>query len=110
MYKNSHSRADASKDAMSCEEEASVCDTPGRLLDVSSDHDEPDQGGCRALAWQVGDLPIICDSGASYHMHQSSTGRYAQLSRDIGRSRSHTVLRVSGSKWKETCGFCEGNK
>lgn len=57
MYDNIHSRGDASEDAISGEEEAFVCVTPGRLLDVSSDHDEPDQGCWRVLAWQVGDLP-----------------------------------------------------
>ena len=33
-----------------------------------------DEGGCSALAWQVGGLTVICDSGASYHTSHSSTG------------------------------------
>ena len=32
-----------------------------------------DEGSCSALFWQVGDLTVICDSGASCHM-SSSTG------------------------------------
>ena len=32
------------------------------------------EGGCSALAWQVGGLTVICDSGASYYMSHSSTG------------------------------------
>ena len=30
--------------------------------------------GVHALAWQVGDLPVVCDNGASCHMCHSSTG------------------------------------
>ena len=33
-----------------------------------------DEGGCSALAWQVGDPMVLCDSGASCHMSHSSTG------------------------------------
>ena len=51
------------------EEEAFVCDMSGGYNTESND-----QGGCSALAWQVGDLTVICDSRASYHMSYSSTG------------------------------------
>ena len=32
------------------------------------------RGGCSAPAWQVGDLTVICDNGASCHMSHSATG------------------------------------
>ena len=32
-----------------------------------------DEGGCSALAWQVDDLTVICDRGASYHVSHSAT-------------------------------------
>ena len=44
------------------EEEAFICDMSGGYNDESND-----EGGCSALAWQVGDLTVICDSGASCH-------------------------------------------
>ena len=46
-----------------------MCDTPGEVRDESIDI-----GGCSALPWQVGDLIVICDSGASCHMSHSSAG------------------------------------
>ena len=51
------------------EEEAFVCDMSGEYNDESID-----EGGCNALAWQVGDLTVICDSGTSCHMSHSATG------------------------------------
>ena len=33
-----------------------------------------DEGGCSAPAWKVGDLTVICDSGASCHIPHSATG------------------------------------
>ena len=50
------------------EEEAFVCETPGKFSGVV------DKRGCSACAWQVGDIPVICDNGASCHMSYSSTG------------------------------------
>ena len=51
------------------EEEAFICDMSGEYNDESID-----EGGCSALAWQVGGLTVICDSGASCHMSHSATG------------------------------------
>ena len=59
---------DGGDTATSAEEEAFVCETPGKLFGVVN------KGGCRARAWQVGDIPVICDNGASCHMSYSSTG------------------------------------
>ena len=42
---------------------------PGECNDESND-----EGGSSALAWQVGDLTVICDSGAACHLSHSSTG------------------------------------
>ena len=50
------------------EQDAFVCDAPRKFFD------EPGKWGTNALAWQMGDLPVICDSGASCHMSHSSTG------------------------------------
>ena len=51
------------------EARALMWDTPGEVHDESVDI-----GGCSVLAWQVGNLTVICDSGASYRMPHSSTG------------------------------------
>ena len=48
------------------EEEAFMCDMSGEYNDESID-----EGGCSALAWQVGDLTVICNSGALCHMSHS---------------------------------------
>ena len=50
------------------EEEAFGCD-----MSYEYNNESNDEGGYSALAWQVGDLTIICDSGASCHMSYSST-------------------------------------
>ena len=52
------------------EEEVFVCDVSDECNNESYC-----EGGCSALAWQVGDLTVICDSRrASCHMSHSSTG------------------------------------
>ena len=67
---NTKSSNDESDAAISGEEkEAFICDMSGEYNDESID-----EGGCSALAWQVGDLTVMCDSGASCHMSHSSTG------------------------------------
>ena len=43
------------------------CDIPGKFFD------EPAKWDRNALAWQMGNLPVICDNSASYHMSYSST-------------------------------------
>ena len=48
------------------EEEAFVCDMSGEYNNESNDEE-----GSSTLAWQVGDLTVICDSGASCHMSYS---------------------------------------
>ena len=50
------------------EQNAFVCDAPGTVVD------EPGIMGTNALAWQMGDLPVICDNGASCPMSHSSSG------------------------------------
>ena len=50
------------------EQDAFVCDAAGKFFD------EPGKWGTNALAWHMGDLPVICDNGASCHMSHSSTG------------------------------------
>ena len=64
---NIKSSNDESNAAISGEEEgAFVCDMSGEC------NGEPnDEGGCNALAWQVGDLTVICGSEASCHMSYS---------------------------------------
>lgn len=51
------------------EAEAFMCDMSGEVHDESIDI-----GGCSALLWQMGDLMIICDSGASCHKSHSLIG------------------------------------
>ena len=50
------------------EQDAFVCDAPGKFFG------EPGKWGTNALVWQMGNLPVICDNGASCHMSHSSTG------------------------------------
>ena len=67
---NTKSSNDESDAAISGEEEeAFICDMSGEYNDESID-----EGGCSAPAWQVGDLAVIYDSGASCHMSHSATG------------------------------------
>ena len=74
---NTKSSNDESDAAISGEEEeAFICDTSGEYND-----EWIDEGGCSALAWQVGDLTVICDSGASCHMSHSSTGMIPRVKR-----------------------------
>ena len=56
------SDSDGNKILSGEEKDDVVCDAPGTFFDESG------EGGCSALAWQVGDLPAICDKGASCHM------------------------------------------
>ena len=50
------------------EQDAFFCNAPGKFFD------EPGKWDTNALAWQMGDLPVFCDNGASCHMSPSSTG------------------------------------
>ena len=69
-YENTKSSNNESDAAISGEEEeAFVCDMSGESSDESED-----EGGYSALAWQVEDLTVICDSGASCHMSHTATG------------------------------------
>lgn len=64
----SKSHKDDNDTVISSEEtEAFMFDTRGELRSNESINN----GGCRALAWQVGDLTVICDSGASCHISHS---------------------------------------
>ena len=51
--------------------EAFICETSGKmsdaLLPINSGGRLKQKGSC-ALDWQVGDISVICDSGASCHM------------------------------------------
>ena len=61
---NTKSPNDESEAAISDEEaEIFVCDMSGECNDESNH-----EWGCSALAWQVGNLTVICDSGASCHV------------------------------------------
>ena len=67
---NTKSSNDESDVAISSEEqEAFICDMSGEYNNESID-----DGGFIPLAWQVGDLTVICDSRASCHMSPSATG------------------------------------
>ena len=67
---NIESSNEESDATISCEEEKVLeCDMSGECNDESND-----ERGCSALAWEVGDLTVICDSGASCSMSHSSTG------------------------------------
>ena len=46
-----------------------------------------------ALAWQMGDLPVICDNGASCHTSYSSTGMIDYREADA------TVRTASGKRY-----------
>ena len=86
---NTKSPNDESDAAISGEkEEAFVCDMSGEYNDESID-----KGGCSALGWQVGDLTVICDSGASCNMSHSATGM-------LNYRESNAYMRTaSGSKY-----------
>ena len=88
-YENTRSSNDESDAAISSEEEeAFICDMSGEYNGESID-----EGDCSALAWQVGDLTMICDSGASYHMSHSSTGM-------VSYRESNAYMRTaSGSRY-----------
>ena len=86
FLKRSNDDSDA---AISGEEEgAFICDMLGEYNDESND-----ERGCSALAWQVGDLTVICNSGASCHMSHSSSGM-------INYRESNAYMRTaSGSRY-----------
>ena len=86
---NTNSSNDESDAAISGEEEeAFICEMSGEYNDEYIDEE-----GCSALAWQVGDLTMICDSGASCHMSHSSTGM-------INYRESNAYMRTaSGSRY-----------
>ena len=48
--------------------------TPSSAMQQAKVFDEPGKWSTNALAWQLGDLPVICDNGASCHTSHSSTG------------------------------------
>ena len=76
------------------EEEAFICDMSGEYNDESID-----EGGCSAPAWQVGDVTVICDNGASCHMSHSATAM-------LNYRESNAYMRTaSGSRYPiEGCG------
>ena len=86
-------------------QEALVCNAPGKSFDKS------DEGGCNALAWQIKDLPVVCDNGVSCHISHSSTAMviYSEV--------NATMRTASGKRYTfEGCGdlpltvrFCSGN-
>ena len=88
-YEGTKDRKDDSDAAISGKEkEVFVCDMSGEYSDESND-----ERGCSALAWQVGDLTLICDSGASCHMSHSSTGM-------VNYHESNTYMRTaSGARY-----------
>ena len=53
-----------------------MCETSGKMSGalLPSGGGLNQKGGC-ALDWQVGDISVICDIGASCHMSHSSTGK-----------------------------------
>ena len=57
------------------EKEAVICITSGKMSGalLLSGGRLKHKGGC-ALDWQVGNISVICDNGASCHMSSSSTG------------------------------------
>ena len=52
------------------EQGAFVCDAPCKFFD------EPGKRGRNALAWQIGDFPVVCDKRALCHMSHSSTDMF----------------------------------
>ena len=67
------------------EQDAFVCDAPGKFFD------EPGKWGTNALAWLMGDLPVICDNSASCHMSHRSTGM-------IHYSEANSTMRTASGK------------
>ena len=89
-YVDRSSRNDGSGADVSSEDaKAFICNTPGKLSGISSESNEED---CRELPWQRGDVPVICDSGASYHMSVLSTGMFNY------RESNATMRTASGEK------------
>ena len=69
------------------EQDAFVCDEPGKGFDKSG------KMSCSALAWQIRDLPVFRDSGASCHMTHSSTGMVTY------RKGNATIRTASGTRY-----------
>ena len=55
--------------------------------------DDPGKRGRNSLAWQMGDLPVFCDNGASCHMSDSSTGMINY------RKANATMCTASGKRY-----------
>ena len=66
---------------------AFVCDAPDKVFD------EPGKRGSSALDWQVGDLPVICDNGASCHISHSSADMISY------REANDTMRTASGKRY-----------
>lgn len=76
------------------EEEAFVCDSPGKLSDAPVPIREgQNTGGCSALNWHVGDLVVIYNNGAPRHITYSSAG----IINYRGEKRSRKQLAVLGT-------------
>ena len=58
---------------LACENTKSSNDENDAAISGEHNNESNDEGGCSALAWQVGDLTVIRDSGASCQMSYSST-------------------------------------
>ena len=66
-------------------QDAFVCGAPDKVFD------EPGKWGTNALAWQMGNLPVICDNGTSCHMSHSFTGM-------INNSEANATMRAASGK------------
>ena len=67
------------------EQDTFVCDAPGKFSD------EPGKWGTNALVWQMGDVPVICDNGASCRMSHSFTGM-------INYRKANATMRTASDK------------
>ena len=73
------------------EEEAFICGMSGKCNGESNG-----EGGCTAFAWQVGDLTVICDSGASCYMSHTSSGMNYRESNAYMRTASGARCPIEG--------------
>ena len=67
------------------EQDAFVCDALGKCFD------EPGKRGRNSLAWQMGDLPVICDNRASCQTSELSTGM-------INYRKANATMRTASRK------------
>ena len=67
------------------EQDAFVCDAPGKCFV------EPGKRGRNSLAWQMGDLPVICINGASCHTSDLSNGM-------INYRKANATMRTASGK------------